>query len=90
MFSDVVSQFDVAPSKKEPAASGGVGWSDFDDTSWGTMEDTPSKSSSNDSAKQEELKRKREERRLKQQAAREKRAAGVGLKPSSLGAVKKD
>ena len=60
MFSDVVSQFDVAPSKKEPAASGGVGWSDFDDTSWGTMEDTPSKSSSNDSAKQEELKRKRE------------------------------
>ena len=41
-------------------------------------------------SRQELLAKRKEERRLKQQAAREKRAAGMALKPSGLGAVKKD
>lgn len=88
-FFTPASQLGVTPAK-ETIVSGGDGWGDFNDSSWGTMDEAPSKSTSNDSLKQEQLKKKREERRLKQQAAREKRAAGVGLKPSSLGAVKKD
>ena len=43
----------------------------------------------NASSKQE-LMKKREERRLKQQALRDKRSGGMALKPSGLGAVKKD
>ena len=41
-------------------------------------------------SRQELLQKRKEERRLKQQAAREKRAAGMSLKPGGLGAVKKD
>ena len=71
------------------------GWDDFDSSNWGTFEDTPSKpsrspASSGGLSKQEQLQKRREERRLKQQAAREKRAAGVGLKPGGLGSVKKN
>ena len=79
---------------KEPASSStSDGWDDFDDSSWGTLEDTPSKSTTGEDSglsKQEQMKKKRDERRLKQQAAREKRVAERGLKPGGLGAVKKD
>ena len=78
----------------EPASSSANdGWGDFDDSSWGTLEDTPSKSTAPEDSglsKQEQMKKKRDERRLKQQAAREKRVAERGLKPSGLGTVKKD
>lgn len=75
----------------------GEGW-DFGDSEWGSFDTTGSsrqsswgtgQSGSASSSRQDLQQKKREERRLKQQAAREKRAAGVSLKPG-LGAVKKD
>ena len=86
----------LAPSSPSSGTGGegdGDGW-DFDDAGWGSFDTAGSKTSSagtgssSSSAKQDQQKR-REERRLKQQAAREKRAAGMALKPG-LGAVKKD
>ncbi len=85
-----ISPFSVTEPAAASSGGDGDGWNDFDEPSWGTMEETPSKRESSGSSKQEQLQRKREERRLKQQAAREKKAAGVGLKPSGLGAVKKN
>lgn len=86
------------PPPEPVGSTSNDGWDDFDNSNWGTFEDTPSKPSrsptssagSGGLSKQEQLQKKREERRLKQQAAREKRAAGVGLKPGGLGSVKKD
>lgn len=87
----------LAPSSPSSGTGGegeGEGW-DFDDTDWGSFDTTGSKTSSagtgssSSSARQELQQKRREERRLKQQAAREKRAAGMSLKPG-LGAVKKD
>jgi len=77
---------------KEAGGSGaGEGW-DFG-SDWGLF-DSPSSATAMDDAgglsRQEMLQKKREERRMKQQAAREKRAAGASIKPSGLGAVKKD
>ena len=94
----------VLSSKTVAASSppgGGEGW-DFGDSDWGSF-DTPSSSkqpssggtgqpasgTAGSSARQDLQQKKREERKLKQQAAREKRAAGMSLKPG-LGAVKKD
>ena len=51
---------------------------------------TPYAGPSGSKEKQELLQKRREERRLKQQAAKEKRAASAALKPSGLGAVKKE
>ena len=85
----------VATSSSPPGD--GEGW-DFGDSEWGSFDKTGSsslsswgtgQSSSASSSRQDLQQKKREERRLKQQAAREKRAAGVSLKPG-LGAVKKD
>ena len=77
------------------------GW-DFG-SDWGSFDTPPPKTTtvqkqtqrtsleeSSGVSRQEMLQKKREERRLKQQAAREKRAAGVAVKPGGLGAVKKD
>ena len=84
----------LAPSSPSSGTGGeGEGW-DFDNTDWGSFDTAGSSTSStgtgssSSSARQDQQKR-REERRLKQQAAREKRAAGMSLKPG-LGAVKKD
>ena len=83
-----------SPSSRTGGEGEGEGW-DFDDTDWGSFDTTGSKTSSagtgssSSSARQELQQKRREERRLKQQAAREKRAAGMSLKPG-LGAVKKD
>lgn len=73
------------------ASSASEGWG-FDDSDWDTFGAQPTSAGVGVSgqSKQESLQKKREERRLKQQAAREKRAAGTGLKPTGLGAVKKD
>ena len=67
------------------------GWG-ADDTNWGSFDDGPKRGAevASGQSKQDILQKKREERRLKQQAAREKRASGAALKPSRLGAVKKD
>ena len=79
-----------APSS--PPSGGGGGW-DVDDGEWGSFDTTGSSGQtgrSGTAAERQELQqKKREERKLKQQAAREKRAAGMSLKPG-LGAVKKD
>ena len=76
---------------KTGGSGAGEGW-DFG-SDWGSF-DSPSSATAMDDAgglsRQEMLQKRREERRMKQQAAREKRAAGTSLKPSGLGAVKKD
>ena len=64
------------------------GWG-FDDGGWQPM-DTPLNEQKEDMNCQELNQKRREERRLKQQAAREKRSSGMVLKPSGLGAIKKD
>lgn len=87
-----VSSHMTATSKSQNQATSSDGWG-FDDSEWGTFDAQPSQSAgvgASGQSKQELLQKRREERRLKQQAAREKRAAGTGLKPSGLGAVKKD
>ena len=87
----------LAPSSPSSGVGGErEGW-DFDDTEWGSFDTTgPSTraagsagTGSSSSARQELQQKRREERKLKQQAAREKRAAGMSLKPG-LGAIKKD
>ena len=85
----------LAPGSPSSGTGGeGEGW-DFDNTDWGSFDTEGSKTgsagtgSSSSSARQELQQKRREERKLKQQAAREKRAAGMSLKPG-LGAVKKD
>ena len=85
----------LAPSSPSSGTGGeGEGW-DFDNADWGSFDTEGSKTgsagtgSSSSSARQELQQKRREERKLKQQAAREKRAAGMSLKPG-LGAVKKD
>lgn len=84
----------LAPSSPSSGAGGEEGW-DFDNADWGSFDAAGSKTSSagtgssSSSARQELQQKRREERKLKQQAAREKRAAGMSLKPG-LGAVKKD
>ena len=62
----------------------GGGWEDATPTSKPAAKQEP------DSERQRELERKREERRARQEAARKKRSAGMSLKPTGLGAVKKD
>lgn len=64
------------------------GWG-FDDGGWQSM-DTPLNEQKEELNRQELNQKRREERRLKQQAAREKRSSGMVLKPSGLGAIKKD
>ena len=64
----------------------GLDWGSFDSPSKATHEPVDPSGMS----RQELLQKRKEERRLKQQAAREKRAAGMSLKPGGLGAVKKD
>ena len=66
----------------------------MDDVEWGSFDTTGSsgqmsRAGGTAAERQELQQKKREERKLKQQAAREKRAAGMSLKPG-LGAVKKD
>lgn len=66
------------------------GWS-VEDSGWGTFDAHGDGSGDISGPSKQEVRQKRlEERRLKQQAAREKRAAGSGLKPGGLGAVKRD
>ena len=70
-------------------SGGGDSW-DFD-TSWGDPTSASSKQPQDQEAsRQELLQKRREERKQKQQAAREKRSAGMSLKPSGLGAMKKN
>lgn len=57
----------------------------FDD-SWNDIPPQPTKVP----GKKDELLKRQLQRKQKQQAAREKRSAGISLKPSSLGAVKKE
>ncbi len=79
----------------------GGGW-DFE-SDWGSFErphaslpgatgshQQPKRTVDEGGSRQELLQKRREERRQKQQAAREKRAAGIALKPGGLGTVKKD
>lgn len=68
----------------------GGGWDH--ESGWDSFETPQSLGSGGSEASKQEMQRKREERRQKQQQAREKRAAtgGSSLKPSGLGAVKKE
>lgn len=90
----LLATFQVSSEHKSSEKSSNDGWDDFDTSNWGppeeTSKSTPSFNDSGGLSKQDQLQKKREERKLKQQAAREKRAAGVALKPSGLGNVKKD
>ena len=67
-------------------ASEGWGWDS--DSNWGTFETPTASGAASGSARQELMHKKSEERRLRQQAARDKRAAGMALKPSGLGATR--
>ena len=84
----VLTSLEVPFFMMEPSG-GGDSW-DFD-TSWGDPHPVSSKQTQEASAvnRQELLQKRKEERRQKQQAAREKRSAGMSLKPSGLGAMKK-
>lgn len=83
-----------AASTPATASTTSGGW-DFD-SDWGSFDErssaqpTPSGGSADKLSRQEQLQKKREERRQRQQEARVKRAAGGQLRPSGLGAVKKE
>ena len=62
----------------------GGGWEDA------TPISKPATKQEQELERQRDLERKREERRARQEAARKKRSAGMSLKPTGLGAVKKD
>lgn len=72
--------------------SEGDGW-EFEEGGWESMDTTtvkPKTSINEGLTRQEQLQKRREERRLKQEAARQKKSSGMVLKPTGLGAVKKD
>ena len=87
----------TASMSSAPAAASTTsrGW-DFD-SDWGSFDEpsssaqpTSSSGSADKLSRHEQLQKKREERRQRQQEARVKRAAGGQLRPSGLGAVKKE
>ena len=88
--------FFTMESTNDPGDSWGFdnGWgstaTNTNTTTTTTHSSSSSSSSTGATSRQELLQKKREERRLKQQAAREKRSAGMSLKPSGLGVAKKD
>ena len=86
--------FFTMESTNDPGDSWGFdnGWGATTTNTTTTTHSSSSSSSSSTGAtsRQELLQKRREERRLKQQAAREKRSAGMSLKPSGLGVAKKD
>lgn len=73
--------------------SEGDGW-EFEEGGWESMNTSsivkPKTSINEGLTRQEQLQKRREERRLKQEAARQKKSSGMVLKPTGLGAVKKD
>ena len=96
-YTHVYASGPAASMSSAPAAASTTsrGW-DFD-SDWGSFDEpsssaqpTPSSESADKLSRQEQLQKKREERRQRQQEARVKRAAGGQLRPSGLGAVKKE
>ena len=84
-----VESVKASSSGGDDGGDDGGGWGH--DSGWDSFEGPSSVGVASEASKQE-MQRRREERRQKQLQAREKRAAagGPSLKPSGLGAVKKE